>query len=75
MTREVVLDTETTGLDPADGHRIVEVACLELDNFVPTGRTYRALVHPERDIPEEAARVHGITLGHAGRGTRLCRHR
>ena len=60
--REVVLDTETTGLDPADGHRLIEVACVELENSVPTGRTYRVLVHPERDIPEDASRVHGITL-------------
>ena len=50
--REVVLDTETTGLDPADGHRVIEIACVELDNSVPTGRHYRVLVHPERDIPE-----------------------
>jgi DNA polymerase III subunit epsilon len=60
--REIVLDTETTGLDPADGHRIVEIACLELENYVPTGRSYRVLVHPERDIPEDALRVHGISL-------------
>jgi DNA polymerase-3 subunit epsilon len=60
--REIVLDTETTGLDPADGHRIVEIACLELENHVPTGRSFRALVHPERDIPEDAVRVHGISL-------------
>lgn len=60
--REVVLDTETTGLDPADGHRVIEIACLELENHVPTGRIYRALVHPERDIPEDALRIHGISL-------------
>lgn len=60
--REIVLDTETTGLDPADGHRIIEVACVELENYVPTGRTFRVLVHPERDIPEDAVRVHGISL-------------
>jgi len=60
--REVVLDTETTGLDPAEGHRIIEIGCLELEGHVPTGRTWRSYLHPERDIPEEAARVHGLTL-------------
>jgi DNA polymerase-3 subunit epsilon len=60
--REIVLDTETTGLDPAEGHRIIEIACVELENHVPTGRTFRALIHPERDIPEDALRVHGISL-------------
>jgi DNA polymerase III subunit epsilon len=60
--REVVLDTETTGLDPNDGHRIVEIACVELENYVPTGKSFRALVHPEREIPEDALRVHGISL-------------
>lgn len=60
--REVVLDTETTGLDPTDGHRIIEIACVELENYVPTGKSFRALVHPERDIPEDALRIHGISL-------------
>ena len=59
--REVVVDTETTGLEPADGHRIIEICCLELDNHLPTGRIYHTLVHPERDIPDEALRVHGLT--------------
>jgi DNA polymerase-3 subunit epsilon len=59
--REVVLDTETTGLDPADGHRIIEICCLELDNHLPTGRVYHTLIQPERDIPEESVRVHGLT--------------
>jgi DNA polymerase III subunit epsilon len=59
--REVVLDTETTGLDPAAGHRIVEIGAVELMNQAPTGRTYHVLINPERDVPEEAARVHGHT--------------
>lgn len=59
--REIVLDTETTGLDPSDGHRIIEIACLELDNHLPTGKFFHVLVQPERDIPEEAVRVHGLT--------------
>lgn len=59
--REIVLDTETTGLDPAAGHRIVEVACVELVNHVATGRTYQTYVNPDRDMPEEAFRVHGLS--------------
>lgn len=59
--REVVLDTETTGLDPSDGHRIVEVACLELINSVPSGETFQAYVNPSRDMPAEAEAVHGLT--------------
>ena len=59
--REIVLDTETTGLDPSEGHRIIELCCLELDNHLPTGRVYHTLIQPERDIPEESVRVHGLT--------------
>jgi DNA polymerase III subunit epsilon len=59
--REVVLDTETTGLDPAEGHRIVEVACVELFNHVPTGRTLHRYVNAQRDMPAEALAVHGLT--------------
>src|SRR5580693_8222348 len=59
--REIVLDTETTGLDPNDGHRIIEIACLELESHIPTGKTFYTLVQPERDIPEEALRVHGLS--------------
>ncbi len=59
--REVALDTETTGLDPDSGDRIVEVACVELINHQPTERFYHTYVNPLRDIPEEARRVHGLT--------------
>lgn len=59
--REVLLDTETTGLEPAEGHRIIEVCCLELRNHVPTGRHFHVFVDPCRDIDPEAERVHGIS--------------
>lgn len=58
--REIVLDTETTGLDPEAGHRVVEVACLELAQHMPTGRTFRRYLNPEREMPEEARAVHGL---------------
>ena len=59
--RQIVLDTETTGLDPASGDRVIEVAAIEIFNFMPTGQSFHVLVDPERDIPEEATRVHGMT--------------
>jgi DNA polymerase III subunit epsilon len=59
--REIVLDTETTGLDPAQGHRVVEIGCVELFNSIPTGHTYHVYLNPERDMPEEAQRVHGLS--------------
>ncbi len=59
--REIVLDTETTGLNPGSGHRIVEIACLELANHLPTGRSFHRYVDPRRDIPIEAFEVHGIS--------------
>ena len=61
MLREIVLDTETTGLDPEHGHRLVEVAALELVDHLPTGRTFHSYLDPERDMPEEAFRVHGLS--------------
>jgi DNA polymerase-3 subunit epsilon len=61
MSRALVLDTETTGLDPATGDRVLEVAAVELINLVPTGRHYHVLIDPERDVPEEASRIHGFT--------------
>ncbi len=59
--REIVLDTETTGLDPADGHRLVEIGCVELVNHLATGQTFHTYLNPERDVPVEAANVHGLT--------------
>jgi DNA polymerase-3 subunit epsilon len=59
--REIVLDTETTGLNPFDGHRIVEIGAVELWHQVPTGRTYHQYINPERSMPEEAFNVHGIS--------------
>jgi DNA polymerase-3 subunit epsilon len=62
MARAIVLDTETTGLDPRSGHRLIEVGCIELDDYIPTGKTFHKYVHPERDIDADAERVHGISL-------------
>lgn len=58
--REIVIDTETTGLDPATGHRIVEIAAVELMHHVPTGRRFHCYINPERDMPAEAFAVHGL---------------
>jgi DNA polymerase-3 subunit epsilon len=59
--REIVLDTETTGLEPWNGHRLVEIGALELINHVATGRVFHAYLNPERDIPPDAQQVHGLT--------------
>lgn len=59
--REIVLDTETTGLDPGQGHRLVELGCVELLNRIPTGATFHVYLNPERDVPAEAAAIHGLT--------------
>jgi len=61
MTREIVLDTETTGLSPDNGDRIVEIGCVELINHIPTGRHFHEYINPQRDMPEEAFRVHGLS--------------
>jgi DNA polymerase-3 subunit epsilon len=60
--REIVLDTETTGLDPRTGHRLIELGCVELEDFLPTGRTFHRYIHPDRPIDADAERVHGISL-------------
>lgn len=61
MKREIVLDTETTGLNPLAGDRVVEIGCVELVNHIPTGKHYHVYLNPERDMPEEAFRVHGLS--------------
>jgi DNA polymerase-3 subunit epsilon len=60
--REIVFDTETTGLDPIQGDRMVEIGCVELVNRFPSGRTFHCYFNPERDMPEAAFRVHGLSL-------------
>lgn len=60
--REIVFDTETTGLDPFQGDRMVEIGCIELVNRFPTGKTFHCYFNPERDMPEGALRVHGLTI-------------
>ncbi len=61
MMREIVFDTETTGRDPASGHRVVELGCVEIFNYRPTGKSFHSYLNPERDVPEEVVRVHGLT--------------
>ena len=61
MAREIVFDTETTGLNPLGGDRIVEIGCVEIDNSISTGRVFHAYMNPERDMPEGAFRVHGLS--------------
>ncbi len=59
--REIVLDTETTGLDPGSGHRLVEIGCVEIQNLVPTGAVFHTYLDPQRDMPMEAYNVHGLS--------------
>ena len=59
--REIVLDTETTGLDPYQGHRVIEIGCVELVNRIPSGQTFHRYINPQRDMPAEALAVHGLT--------------
>jgi DNA polymerase-3 subunit epsilon len=58
---EIFLDTETTGLSPSDRHRIVEVACIETNDLIPTNRIFHKLINPERNVPEGASKIHGFT--------------
>lgn len=60
--REIVLDTETTGLDPYQGHRLIEIGCVELLNRIPSGQVFHRYINPERDIPAEAFAIHGISM-------------
>jgi DNA polymerase-3 subunit epsilon len=59
--RELVLDTETTGLDPKDNHRVIELACVELINYIPTGVSWHWYFNPQRDVPRAATEIHGLT--------------
>ena len=59
--REIVLDTETTGLDPYQGHRLIEIACVELVNRIPSGQTFHRYLNPQRDVPAEAFAIHGLS--------------
>ena len=59
--REVVLDTETTGLDPAEGHRVLEIGAVEIVHQSLTGKVFHVLINPEREVPRDAVRVHGHT--------------
>lgn len=61
MTREIVLDTETTGFDPRKGDRIVEIACIELKDYLPTGEYFHCYINPERDMPQDAEKIHGLS--------------
>jgi DNA polymerase-3 subunit epsilon len=64
--REIVLDTETTGLDPLAGDRLVEIGCIELVNRFPTGKVFHGYFNPERDMPESALKIHGLTIDFLG---------
>lgn len=61
MLREIVLDTETTGLDPRRGDRVIEIGCIEIVNRIPTGREFHRFINPEREVPAEAEAVHGLS--------------
>jgi len=62
MSREIAFDTETTGLDPRAGHRLVEIGCVELIHGMPSGKSWHSYLNPERDMPEEAFNVHGLSV-------------
>ena len=58
---EIVLDTETTGISTKEGHRIVEIACVELENLIPTGNNFHCCINPEREVSEKAFEIHGYS--------------
>jgi DNA polymerase III subunit epsilon len=60
--REIILDTETTGIDPLQGHRIVEIGAIELSNHMPTGKSFHKYLNPKRDMPREAEAIHGLSI-------------
>ena len=60
QNRKIALDTETTGLNPKEGHKIVEIGCVELDHNIPTGKEWHAYINPKRNIPDAAVDVHGL---------------
>jgi DNA polymerase III subunit epsilon len=70
--REIVLDTETTGLDPFQGHRLIEIGCIELVNRIPSGQSFHRYLNPERDVPAEAFAVHGLGAGFLSDKPRFC---
>jgi len=72
--REIVLDTETTGMDPFEGDRIVEIGCVELENHLPTGNHYHVYINPERDVPAEVVAVHGLTDHNAAFDMKFINH-
>ena len=61
MVREIVFDTETTGFDPENGDKLVEIGAVELINHIPTGVTFHRYINPQRDVPEDAFKVHGLS--------------
>ena len=69
--RQVILDTETTGLEPAEGHRIIEIGCIELQDRRKTHHTWHHFINPEREIEDGAYEVHGISKERLGRKTRF----
>ncbi|MAN46946.1 MAG: DNA polymerase III subunit epsilon [Alphaproteobacteria bacterium] len=64
VIREIAFDTETTGLNPADGDRVIEIGAVEMHNHIATGRTFRVLINPKRSVSEDTVRITGITDGH-----------
>ena len=59
--RQIVLDTETTGLRPSEGHRVIEIAAIEIVDYLPTGNTYQQYINPQRDVPEASFKIHGLS--------------